>query len=95
MLKLLDDNYINVTLVPANCTDRLQPLDLSVNKAAKEYLRGEFQTWYAKQISQQVQGYSEKPVDLRLTAVKSLGAKLLKGLYDYLKAKPEVSMERL
>ena len=91
LLKLLDDNYINVTLVPANCTDRLQPLDLSVNKAAKEYLRGEFQTWYAKQISQQVQGHSEKkPVDLRLTAVKSLGAKWLEGLYDYLKAKPEI-----
>ena len=91
LLKLLDDNYINVTLVPANCTDRLQPLDLSVNKAAKEYLRGEFQTWYAKQISQQVQGYSEKkPVDLRLTAVKSLGAKWLEGLYDNLKAKPEI-----
>ena len=62
----------------------MQPLDLSVNKAAKEYLRGEFQTWYAKQISQQVQGDSEKkPVDLRLTAVKSLGAKWLEGLYDY------------
>ena len=91
ILTLLDDNYINVTLVPANCTDRLQPLDLSVNKAAKEYLREEFQTWYAKQISQQVQGDSEKkPVDLRLTAVKSLGAKWLEGLYDYLKAKPEI-----
>ena len=53
-------------LVPANCTNRLQPFDLSVNKAAKEYLRGEFQIWYAKQISQQVQVDSEiKPVDLR------------------------------
>ena len=60
LFKLLDDNYINVTLVQANCTDRLQPLDLSVNKAAKEYLRGEFQAWYAKQISEQVQGLSEK-----------------------------------
>ena len=87
LLKLLDDNYINVTLVPANCTDRLQPLDLSVNKAAKEYPRGEFQAWYAKQISEQVQGLSEKkPVDLRLTAVKSLGAKWLQDVYDYLKA---------
>jgi len=91
LLKLLNDNYINVTLVPANCTDRLQPLDLSVNKAAKEYLRGEFQTWYVKQISQQVQGHSEKkPIDLRLTAIKSLGAKWLKGLYDYLKGKLKI-----
>ena len=90
-LMLLDDNHIYVTLVPPNCTDRLQPLDLSVNKAAKEYLRGEFQAWYAKQISEQVQGISEKkPVDLRLTAVKSLGAKWLHSVYDYFKAKPEI-----
>jgi len=38
-----------------------------------------------------VQGHSEKkPVDLRLTAVKSLGTKWLKGLYGYLKGKPEI-----
>ena len=30
----------------------------------------------------------KKSVDLRLTAVKSLGAKWLQGVYDYLKAKP-------
>ena len=77
--------------MPANCTDRLPPLDLSVNKATKEYLKEEFQAWYTKQISEQVQGLSEKkPVDLRLTAVKSLGAKWLQDVYDYLKAKPEI-----
>ena len=69
----------------------MQPLDLSVNKAVKEYLRGEFQVCYAKQISEQVQGLSEKnPVDLRLIAVKSLGAKWLQDVYDYLKTKPEI-----
>ena len=39
-LKLLESNHINVVLVPANCTDRLQPLDLSINKPAKN-----FSTW--------------------------------------------------
>ena len=83
LLTLLDDDHINVTLVPPNCTDRLQLLDPSVNKPAKEYLRGEFQAWYTKQISKQVQGLSEmKSVDLRLAAVKSLGAKWLHGVYD-------------
>ena len=38
ILILLDQNNINVVLVPANCTDRLQPLDLSVNKSVKSYL---------------------------------------------------------
>ena len=36
-LKLLDSNHFDVVLVPANCTDRLQPLDLSVNKPAKNF----------------------------------------------------------
>ena len=31
ILTLLDSHYINVVLIPANCTDRLQPMDLSVN----------------------------------------------------------------
>ena len=39
VLKLLESNYIHFVQVPVNCTDRLQPLDISVNKAAKDFLR--------------------------------------------------------
>ena len=56
ILTLLDQNSINVVLVPANCTNRLQPLDLSVNKSVKSHLRNEFQTWYAKKVCTQLQG---------------------------------------
>ena len=42
VLKLLEDNYIYSIMVPANCTDRLQPMDISVNKAAKHFLREQF-----------------------------------------------------
>jgi len=37
LLTLLDDNFINVLLIPLNCTDRLQPMDISVNKPAKDF----------------------------------------------------------
>ena len=33
-LKLLKNNNIHDVIVPANCTNRLQPLDISVNKPA-------------------------------------------------------------
>ena len=35
ILSLLEDHHIHMAIVPANCTDRLHPLDISVNKAAK------------------------------------------------------------
>jgi len=38
ILGMLKENNVYIVIVPANCTDRLQPLDLSVNKAAKEFL---------------------------------------------------------
>jgi len=38
----LDHNNINVVLVPPKCTDRLQPLDVSVNKAMKNQLHTSF-----------------------------------------------------
>ena len=75
LFQILDDNVINFVIVPANCTDRLQPLDLSVNKAAKTFLRDQFQDWYAHQISSAVQNNTEmKPVDLKVSIVKPLGA---------------------
>ena len=32
--------------MPANTTDQLQPLDISVNKPAKEFLKRKFEQWY-------------------------------------------------
>jgi len=91
ILKLLDTKNIDVVIIPANCTDRLQPLDLSINKAAKEFLRGKFQEWYAMQIFNQRQGKIEKkPVDLRLSKVKPMGARWMVSLHDHLKAKPDM-----
>lgn len=49
----LEHFHIHSILVPASCTDRLQPLDISVNKAAKSFLRSQFQEWYANEVSQQ------------------------------------------
>ena len=91
LLTLLDTNSISVVLVPPNCTDRLQPLDLSVNKAAKEFLRRQFHEWYAKQICSHLQGKTtDPPTDLRLSIVKPLGAKWMVDLFNYIKQKPEI-----
>ena len=91
VLDLLRNNHIHVMIVPANCTDRLQPLDVSVNKAAKEFLRRQFQEWYSSKISSQLQaGSTVEAVDLRMAVVKPLSAKWMIALYDYLKSKPDI-----
>ena len=48
-LQLLADNHILSVRIPSNCTDWLQPLDVSVNKAVKNHLHKSFNTWYAEQ----------------------------------------------
>ena len=81
ILRSLDENNINVVLVPPNC----------VNKAAKEYLRRQFQSWYAQEVCSQLKGEKEKaPVDLRLTIVKPLGARWIIDMYGYLKSNPDI-----
>ena len=88
LLTFLDDKNIHVVFIPANCTDKLQPLDLGVNKASKNFLKiGS----YAQEICSQLQGEAErKAVDLRLSVVKPLGGRWMISLYDYLKAKPDI-----
>ena len=83
--KLLEDNNIHVVSVPANFTDRLQPMDLSV-KSIKVYMRSKFRDWYSMQVQHQLdEGEEISPVDLRMSTMKPLGARWLVSLYDYLK----------
>ena len=83
---ILEDNNIYIVDVPANCTDRLQPMDLSVNKSIKEHLKSSFQLWYANQVSIQLdQGGVRKPIDLRLSVVKPLGAQWFMNAFAHVK----------
>ena len=91
LLKLLDSHNVNVVLLPANCTNRLQPLNLSINKPAKDFLHSKFQEWYAKELCSQLQGESEAhPLDLKLSVIKPLSAGWIVSLYDYIKSKPDL-----
>jgi len=91
VLQVLRENNILVLLVPANCTDRLQPLDISVNQSVKHFLREQFQEWYADQVCHQLQNGNKTPeVDLNMSIMKPLGATWLIKLIDYLKLNPQL-----
>ena len=88
ILRYIDSYNIYVILIPPNCTDSLQPLDISVNKPAKDFLRRKFQDWYSKKISRQFQGLeSKEPVDLRLAIMKP---QWMISLHTYLKSNPQI-----
>ena len=76
----------NNILVPPHCTDRLQPLDIAVNKSMKEFLRAEFHDCYSKQICKQLEQKKNdiQPIDMHLMIVKPLSAARIKKLMDYL-----------
>ena len=82
---MIDDKNINTVIIPANCTDRLQSLDLSVNKAVKTLLRKKFQDSYAKEVFTQVEEGRVEMVDLHLSTVKPLGAQWMVDVFNYFK----------
>jgi len=84
VLQMLKDHHILYVTIPNNCTDRLQPLDMSVNKAVKQFMRSEFQDWYGREICEQLERGVEEEVDLRLTIMKPLSAQWMVKCYQYL-----------
>lgn len=90
-LKLENLEYVTI---PPNCTDKLQPMDMSVNKCAKDFLKTEFQNWYAEQVVNQIGNNMDNvkniKIDLSLTRMKPLGAKWIVKLYDFLQQNPNI-----
>ena len=90
---MLEKENILIVPVPPNCTDHLQPMDLSVNKPVKEFMRKKFQEWYAGEVlKQRDEGKEVSPIDLKLSTLKPLGAQWLISLYDYLNSEQGTSI---
>lgn len=90
IFQLLDSNNILYVLVPAICTDVLQPLDLSLNKSAKDFMRKKFQEWYGSIICKQLEDNVEDTVALRLSTMKPLSAQWMIDMFYYFKSHPDI-----
>jgi predicted Zn-ribbon and HTH transcriptional regulator len=91
ILSILHSKSIRIVVVPANCTDCSQPMDLSVNKPAKHCLKRQFQSWYSDQVCKKLRDNQPfESIDLRMSVVKPLSARWMVGVYDYMKSNPDM-----
>ena len=92
----LEKHNIQSVIVPATCTDHLQPLDLSVNRRAKALLRSQFQQWYADEVAsfegniEDLEAEDFATVDLSAPRMKCIGAQWLVRLYEYFEENPKL-----
>ena len=82
----MEQHHISFVEVPANCTDRLQPVDLSINKPVKDHLKGSFQDWYAAGVCRKILtgDGNRNVIDLRLSLLKPLGLQWLESACTYI-----------
>ena len=91
VLSLLGQNNIEYVIVPPNCTDRLQPLDVSINKPVKDFLQSKFTDWYAEKIVAHEDGATaNQPVDMKLSIMKPIGSKWTIEASDYIQSHPDI-----
>lgn len=76
--------------VPAGCTSKLQPMDLSVQKCVKDRMRYAFEDHYAHKVAKSLLDKTELVVDLTMTTLKPLSVKWLVSTIDYLLANPQI-----
>lgn len=76
--------------IPANCTDRLQPMDLSINKTLKDFMKKELNEWYSSVVYETLDSENPSPADLRMAVMKPLGAQWLLKAYKHLAINKEI-----
>ena len=82
----LDEANIDHIFIPPNCTDRLQPLDVAINKSIKSFMKEKFIVWYSEQLQQQL--HSGKRIEE--VTVKNVTCGWIVGVIDYIKSKPDM-----
>ena len=92
VMDLLKENNIVALRVSSNCTDKLQPINISVNKPIKDMMRSNFQTWYASKVAEQLEEVSvaNVNVDILATVIKPKCASWLISTLQNLQQRPKV-----
>jgi len=77
---------IEVVTVQANMTHFFQPLDLTVNREAKNFMKDQFTAWCSAQIHTQLDSgvpLDDVDVDMRLSVLKPIHATWLVSMFNH------------
>ena len=84
--RLSTKNNCELVVVSHNLTIKFQPLDISVNRVAKEFISNKFNAWYAERVSKQLANGiapGDVMVSLKLSDLKPLHAKWIIEMYNH------------
>ena len=89
---ILASNCVYV-FVPINITNHFRPLDLNVNGPAKQFLKRKFESWYADQVTKEVEKGTDVyyvTTETKLSVIKPLHASWLISFYDQMQNNHEM-----
>lgn len=91
---LLEKHNIISVQIPACCTDKLQPMDISINKPVKDELKSRFQSWYASEVKKQLEHVPvhEVKVDVTATSIKARSCKWIMAAWQAIEKRPEIAI---
>ena len=88
----LEEHYARIIMdtfiVPHNLTNKFQPLDISVNKAAKAFIQNMYNEWFSNEVVTQLNrgvDPTEVKITSKLSDLKPLHASWIVDLYKHLK----------
>ena len=96
LLNLLEEHNIVVVMVPADCTNKLQPLDVSMNKPMKDEMKKRFQGWYAGEVQKQIMegvAVDGVRVDMAAAVIKTKSANWMISSWQVLAERPEIAID--
>ena len=89
-------NRCEVVIVPHNLTNKFQPLDLTVNKAAKAFIQNQYNSWFSDQVARQLKS-GKDPTDIKVSSklsdLKPLHASWRVDLYKHMQGEDELILK--
>ena len=68
--KLCCKNNCALIIVPHNLANRFQPLDITLNKPAKSFIKNKYNMWYTEQVAKQL-NKGKAPADIEVWIMKA------------------------